>query len=40
VLVRALGALPRHTGLRQLAGLVVEAVDPCVGYDLSVSDDA
>lgn len=40
VLAQSLGTLPACSGLRQLAGLVVEAVDPCVGYDLTVSADA
>jgi len=32
--------LPPTGDLRRLAGLIVEAIDPCVGYDLEVGDNA
>ena len=37
---QALANLPPSDDMRRLAGLLVEAIDPCVGYDLEVADDA
>lgn len=40
VVAQALAGLPPSGDLRRLAGLIVEAIDPCVGYDLEVGDNA
>jgi len=40
VVAQALTGLPATGNPRRLAGLLVEAVDPCVGYDLEMDDDA
>jgi hypothetical protein len=40
VLVQALETLPPDSDLEPLASLLVEAIDPCVGYDLEVVADA
>lgn len=40
VVAQALAGLPPTADPRRLGGLLVEAVDPCVGYDLEVDGDA
>jgi hypothetical protein len=40
VVVQALETLAPDADLEQLASLLVEAIDPCVGYDLEVVSDA